>query len=213
MTLYRDRKEAGEKLADALADYRDKHPLIAAIPRGGVVVAAPVVRRLNGEVDLITPRKVGAPYNPELAAAAVTADGTVIYNRELLQRHRLTEQDLKPRVEAEIKEIKRREKAYRTHVVNKEFNGRYVIVVDDGMATGLTVLAAVQSIKNSGPERLVLAVPVAAAEAVALLDGEVDEVVCPAVPEPFYAVGQFYHRFDQTTDKEVVAVLKSLAGG
>ncbi|MEW6662466.1 MAG: phosphoribosyltransferase [Bacillota bacterium] len=204
--LFKDRREAGEKLAARLKGLGDK-VLVLAIPRGGVVVAAPVARVLNAPLDVIIPRKVGAPINPEVAIGAVTQDGYVLWNEELMGRLGLNEADMQPAVEETLQEIKRRLLFYRGDSPPPVIQGKTVILVDDGIATGFTVKAALRSIARQEPSWLILAVPVAPAEVIPEMAAEVDEVVCLASPEPFYAVGQFYEDFDQTTDKEVCWLL------
>ncbi|WP_258358962.1 phosphoribosyltransferase [Moorella sulfitireducens] len=206
--IFKNRHEAGCRLARALHEYRGWHPLVLAIPRGGVLVAAPIVTELAGELDIIIPRKVGLPGNPELAVAAVAPDGTVLYNENLMSSLNLAPADLKALIEKEMAEIKRRLEAYRYRTGELEITGRVVIVVDDGIATGLTVEAALLSIKKAGPRRLVLAVPVAPPETLERLRPLVDDLICLATPVPFYAVGQFYEDFNQVSDDEVENILK-----
>jgi len=205
--LFKDRVAAGRLLAERLAGEKLPNGLVLGIPRGGIVVAAEVARALNLPLDIIVPRKVGAPGNPEVAVGAVTQDGTVIYNNYLLQRLGLGAQDMEHQVERVIREINRRVILYRGRQAPPDTSGRAVLLIDDGIATGFTVLAALRSLRCSGAQKTILAVPVAPPEVINRLKREVDEVVCLKSPEEFYAVGQFYEDFRQTTDQEVIALL------
>lgn len=207
--MFRDRVDAGRRLAARLAEEDLSGGLVLGIPRGGVVVAAAVAAELALPLDIIVPRKIGAPRNPELAVGAVTQDGTVIYNDRLLQRLMLRADDLEGQVQQEIKEIERRMTLYRGSRVPPELAGRTVILIDDGIATGYTVLAALRSLRRAGPQRIILAVPVAPPETLERLKPEVDRIVCLEAPDDFYAVGQFYLHFDQNSDQEVIDLLQA----
>ncbi|ACA60711.1 phosphoribosyltransferase [Candidatus Desulforudis audaxviator] len=207
--MFRDRVDAGRRLAARLAEEDLSGGLVLGIPRGGVVVAAAVAAELALPLDIIVPRKIGAPRNPELAVGAVTQDGTVIYNDRLLQRLMLRADDLEGQVQQEIKEIERRMTLYRGSRVPPELAGRTVILIDDGIATGYTVLAALRSLRRAGPRRIILAVPVAPPETLERLKPEVDRIVCLEAPDDFYAVGQFYLHFDQNSDQEVIDLLQA----
>lgn len=177
------------------------------VPRGGVIVAAEVAKDLKAPLDVIISRKIGAPFNPELAMGAVAPDGTVLYDERLMGVFGLKREALEEEVARQLEEIRRRERLYRGERKPPEYEGRTVIVIDDGIATGFTLRAALRSIGRHRPKKLVLAVPVAPPEVLAGLGGEVDEVVCLETPDEFYAVGQFYSDFSQTTDQEVVTAL------
>ena len=207
--IFANRQDAGQKLAAKLLDYRDKQPVVLGIPRGGVVVAAEVARELDAPLDLIIPRKVGAPGNRELAVGAVAPDGTVIYDERALSMMGLRQTDLQDEVAHQIKEIERRTISYRGSREPLSLRGKTVIVVDDGIATGLTAKAALRSVRNQEPKFLILAVPVTTMEAAVELRKDIDELVCLLVPEVFYAVGQFYEDFSQTTDEEVTTLLNA----
>lgn len=206
---FRDRADAGRRLADALAHLRSRHPLVLALPRGGVPVAHEVAAALDAELDLLFVRKLGAPGHEELGIGAVVdgADPQLVLNEEIA-RHAGAGPDY---VEAELRrqlgEIDRRR---RTYIGDREpipIAGRTVIVVDDGIATGGTVKAALRGVRKAAPAHLVLAVPVAPADGIARLHDACDELVCLRTPEVFYAVGAHYADFTQTEDDEVVALL------
>jgi len=168
-----------------------------------------VARSLKIPLDLVIPRKIGAPHNPEAAVGAVAQDGTTIFNHQALSVLGIREEDLQEVVEEQIKEIRRRMKMYRGREDYPSYDNRQVIVVDDGIATGYTVLAALRSVKNMFKlKELVLAVPVAPSDTLEILKTEVDRVVCLLTPPDFYAVGQFYVDFSQTTDEEVISLLQ-----
>lgn len=205
---FADRRDSGKRLAERLSRKSFVNPLILAIPRGGVVVAHPIARALNAELDLIIPRKIGAPHNPEVAVGAVAPDGTTIFNEELLNYLGLTKDSLQPVIDKEMKEIERQTKAYRGPAPPPSINGRTVILVDDGLATGYTAQAALIGLKGQKPERLILTIPVAPEDTLERLRPWVDEIVCLLVPADFRAVGQYYFSFPQTTDEEVLRLLR-----
>lgn len=206
--LYLNRSHAGKVLAEALAEEIFKDGLVLAIPRGGVVVGVEIARAKECPMDLIIPRKIGAPHNPEVAIGAVTQDGTTIFDRRLLELLGLREEDLSNIVTDEIKEIQRRMNKYRGSSDYPDYAGKRIILVDDGVATGYTVFAALKSIKKIfNPSQLILAIPVSPPDTLELLKAEVDNVICPVVPHDFMAVGQFYEDFGQTSDNEVIQIM------
>jgi putative phosphoribosyl transferase len=207
MTVFSDRKEAGKTLASKLTEYAGKS-IVLAIPRGGVVVGYEIAHKLKVPLDVIVPRKVRAPFNPELAIGAVTEDGTIILDHKLVEYLRVSEGHIKEESERQRQEIKRRLKVYRGDKPFPSLKGLHVIVVDDGVATGATVKAALASMRKKEPESVVLAVPVAPPSTIKELEKDADVVVCLATPEPFYAIGQFYRDFAQTSDEEVKRLLK-----
>lgn len=213
--LFQDRRQAGETLAEKLAHYRGRQPLILAVPRGGVIVAEPVWQSLGGELDLIITRKIGAPDQPELAVGAVSGDGFTTLNEQLVSRLRVDQEYIARKAEEELAEIRRRLNDYRGDSPLPEVDGRLVILIDDGVATGYTLLAALRSLKAKNPLTLVLAVPVGPPDTFGILGREVDELVYVDAPENFVAVGQFYRAFSQVNDNEVKAVLRrtGLVGG
>jgi len=208
--MFRDRKEAGKFLAEALSEYKDKNPIVLAIPRGGVIVAYEVAKALNAHLDLIIPRKVGAPNQPELAIGAVTEDGTTILNQDILQYLRVPDEYIKEEVKNQVEEIKRRMKKYLEDKLRLSIEGKVTILVDDGVATGATIKAAIASIRKRKPALIVLAIPVGPPDTIEELRREVDEVICLMTPEPFFAIGQFYKSFEQTSDEEVIEILNKL---
>ncbi|HAP93360.1 MAG TPA: phosphoribosyltransferase [Desulfotomaculum sp.] len=211
--MFRNRVEAGRKLAEAMQDRSYKDGVVLAIPRGGVVVGAQVARSLKTPLDLVIPRKIGAPHNPEAAVGAVAQDGTTIFNHQVLSILGIGKEDLQGVVEEQVEEIHRRMKMYRGREDYPSYDNKQVILVDDGIATGYTVLAALRSVKNMFKlKELILAIPVAPPDTLNMLRTEVDRVVCLLTPPDFYAVGQFYVDFPQTTDEEVISLLRESDG-
>lgn len=209
MMHFRDRHEAGQLLAKELASLRGRQDLIVlGVPRGGVVVAYEVARALGAPLDVYITRKIGAPYNPELAIGAVASDGTLVLDHDLIERMGVPESYVKQETERQRQEIQRRLTAYRGSRPEPELRGKTVILVDDGVATGATILASLRAIKQRQPAELILAVPVGPPETIPLLQQEADRVVCLYTPELFWAVGAFYTIFDQTSDAEVVRLLQ-----
>lgn len=200
---FRDRKEAGRRLAERLTHLRDEHPVVVGLPRGGVPVAAEIARSLDATLDIVLVRKVGAPNRPELAAGAVGEDGVTVQNRSVLRELGLTWEDMSTQVNREREEVRRRATTLRPARPRADLRGRTVIVVDDGIATGSTVVAAVRVVRDLGAARIVLAVPVAPADAVQRLAALVDELVCVHAPARFLAVGQWFQDFKQVSDDEV----------
>ena len=207
---FRDRSDAGRKLAKALSSYKDRNPVVLALPRGGVPVAAEVAAALDAPLDLILVRKIGVPTQPELAMGAVV-DGTapiVVRNEEVIELSGTTADEFDAACASELEEIERRRQLYIGDRARAEIAGQVVIVIDDGIATGATTRAALQAIRNRKPKELVLAVPVAPPDTITKLRGEVDALICLETPELFGAIGYFYRDFRQVSDQEVVAILK-----
>ncbi len=205
---FADRTEAGQRLAKALSAYAGRQDLLVlALPRGGVPVAWEVAQALGAELDLMIVRKLGVPWQPELALGAIASRGARVLNQDVVSTLGLSEQAIEEIVRKEAQELARRERAYRGERPFPEVYGRTVILVDDGLATGATMRAAVAALKQLQPTAIVVAVPVAPPETVAKLREEVDEVVCLATPENFYAVGQWYVDFSQISDEEVRKLL------
>jgi len=208
--IYRDRKDAGARLAAALKEQGFENPVVLGIPRGGVPVAAEVARALKGELGVVVARKLGAPWNPELAIGATTAIGATYINEAVAAEVGADQRYIEAETKRQIEEAKRREELFDSSRRPK-VAGRTVIVVDDGIATGATAIAAVRSMKAEGAERVVLAIPVGPPETVQRLREEADEVVCLDENPGFFAVGQFYVEFNPVGDDEVRRILDSFA--
>lgn len=207
--MYRDRQEAGRKLAKALTHLKGLSPIVLALPRGGVPVGAEVAAALGAPLDVVVVRKIGAPFHRELGVGALVLldKAEIVWNHSLLNDLGLSESELHDGVETEAKEAQRRVARYRGTRPGLHLKGRTVILVDDGLATGITAQAALRALRRASPGHLVLAVPVAPPDTLARLAKEADETVCLAQPAFFQAVGQFYDDFRQTTDEEVLALL------
>ena len=206
--LFRDRTEAGRLLAARLEQYAGKPDvMVLALPRGGVPVAYEVARALPAPMDVFIVRKLGVPGQEELAMGAVATGGVRVLNDQVVKGLGIPEYMIDAVVKWETEELKRRERLYRGDRPPPDVRGKTVILVDDGLATGSTMLAAARALRQQGPARIVVAVPVAAPDTCELLKADVDEVVCAATPEPFYAVGLWYRDFSQTTDEEVRELL------
>jgi len=210
---YADRAEAGRVLAARLAPMGLDGAVVLALPRGGVPVGFEVARRQRAPRDVLVTRKIGFPPQPELGVGAIAEGGEPVFDRGLLERLGLTEDDMAATVRAERAELDRRVAAYRGGRSLPDVAGRTVVVVDDGLATGGTARAAVRAMRGRGPSRLVLAVPVGAEDTVRSLAGEVDDLVVPAAPWDFRAVGQWYRDFDQLTDDDVTGRLERAGNG
>jgi len=204
--MFTDRVDAGRQLARRLEAYRESDAVVLAIPRGGVVVGDQVARALGLQLDLIIPRKIGAPGNPELAIGAI-ARGEPMINRSLVRELGVPESYIAKEAKRQMDEINRRQKLYLGDRAPIELQNRVVIIVDDGLATGYTALAAINAVRQQHPKKIVLAVPVAPVDTCERLRPEVDEIVCLEVHELFFAVGQFYEVFEQTTDDEVIEIM------
>jgi predicted phosphoribosyltransferase len=205
---FRDRTEAGRVLAERLAAYADRPDVIVlALPRGGVPVAFEVARALHAPLDVFIVRKLGVPGHEELAMGAVATGGVRVLNDQVVRALRIPDSVINAVAAWELEELARRERLYRGDRPPPDVRGKTVILVDDGLATGATMLAAVKALREQHPERIVVAVPVASPDTCELLREEVDEVVCAVTPEPFYAVGLWYQDFSQTSDEEVRELL------
>ena len=205
---YADRRSAGRALGERLRTQELPDPLVLALPRGGVPVGVEVAAALHAPVDIVVARKIGAPGRPELGVGAITAQGPPVFDADLLNRLGLHADQLAATVEAERSEARRRVAAFRGDRAAPTIGGRSVIVVDDGLATGVTARAAVRSLREGNPGRLILGVPVGSWQAVASLSEEV-EVVCLLTPARFRAVGYHYRDFSQLDDDDVRALLRA----
>ncbi|WNF25708.1 phosphoribosyltransferase family protein [Streptomyces sp. C11-1] len=211
---FRDRHHAGRELADRLlersADGQVADPVVIALPRGGVPVAAPVARALGATLDVLIVRKIGLPGRPETGIGAIIGDDPPLFDGPSLDLLGLREDQLGPVVAREREELHRREKRYRGGRPPPRVEGRTVILVDDGLATGVTARVALRGLRRRGPARLILAVPVAAPGSADLVRPEADDFVCLHQPPGFRSVGEWYDDFDQVGDEEVLAVLRDL---
>jgi predicted phosphoribosyltransferase len=209
--IFADRIDAGERLAKSLAHLVGSECVVLAIPRGGVIVGEVIARELGAPLDVVVPRKIGAPGNPELAIGAV-APGIRVLDPRMVGALGVTDRYLEREIAEQEAEIERRQRAYRGGRPPQPVEGRVAIVVDDGVATGSTAVAALRWARARGAERVVLAVPVAPPQSLERLRAEADEVVVLETPQPFLAVGEWYRDFDQTTDEQVVSALARSAG-
>jgi putative phosphoribosyl transferase len=205
--MFRDREEAGDRLASEMVERITDPATVLAIPRGGIVVAAPVARALDAPLDVVIPRKLGAPGNPELAIGAVAPGVTVLHERAV-RRLRVPPEYVEREAARQQDEIVRREAAYRGGRAPAPIERRTVAVVDDGVATGATAVAALRWARAAGSARVIFAAPVGPPAARARLEAECDEVVLLLEPETFFAVGEWYRDFDQVTDEQVIEILR-----
>jgi putative phosphoribosyl transferase len=209
---FRDREEAGRLLGGSLADYADRDDVVVlGLPRGGVPVAYEVATALGAPLDVFIVRKLGVPGFEELAMGAIASGGARVVNRSVLSQVPNAEVALRLVTEQELRELKRRESEYRGPRGPLELTGKTVILVDDGLATGASMRAAVKALRQHNVARCIVAVPVSAPDTCAELEHEVDEIVCLSTPGDFRAVGQFYDDFSQTTDAEVRELLANAA--
>jgi predicted phosphoribosyltransferase len=210
--VFRDRTDAGRQLADRLMAYQDQPDvLVLALPRGGVPVGYEVARALHAPLDLFLVRKLGVPGHEELAMGAIATGGVRVLNDDVLRILPIPQRVIDAVAAEEQQELERRERLYRGSRPPPDVRGRTVILVDDGLATGSTMRAAIQALREQHPKRIIVAVPVGAAETCAEFQDEADEAICATTPDPFYAVGYWYANFEPTTDDEVRSLLASAA--
>jgi len=207
---FKNRSEAGQKLARALSHYKDQYPVILALPRGGVPVTAEVDAVLDAPLDLILVRKIGVPFQPELAMGAVVDGGApiIVRNEDVIQSAGIDEAQFKAVCDGELAEIERRRQRYLGGRERVDVVGRTVVVIDDGIATGATMRAALRATRVRNPKKLVLAVPVAPSESIVAMREEAEEVICLEDHEFFGAIGFYYRDFRQVSDEEVIEMLK-----
>lgn len=211
--LYEDRREGGRRLAEKLGRYaEDPKVIVLGLPRGGVPVAYEVAEALDAPLDIFLVRKLGVPSQSELAMGAIASGGVRVLNQDVISGYGISEQAVEDVAEREREELERRQRTYRGDRPAPHVEGRTVILVDDGLATGASMKAAVDALKARNPARVVVAVPVAPPETCEAFQDEVDEVVCAATPRPFLGVGAWYRVFAQTTDAEVQELLDKYDG-
>lgn len=213
MALFANRLDAGQKLASELGEYKGRPDLIVlALPRGGVPVAYEVAKALGAPLDVFLVRKLGVPGHEELAMGAIASGGVRVLNRDVVRALNIPQRVIEAVAAIEARELERREQLYRGDRPQPEIRGCTAVLVDDGLATGASMRAAVAGLRGHEPENIVVAVPTAASEPCAALEPQVDEIVCATTPEPFYGVGFWYADFSQTTDREVRQILDQAAG-
>ena len=211
--MFKNRTDAGRKLAKALASYKDQQPVILALPRGGVPVAAEVAAALNAPLDLILVRKVGVPFQPELAMGAGVDGGApiIVRNDDVIRMAGIDEAEFEVICDSELAEIERRRHRYLGSRERVDVAGRTAIVIDDGVATGATTRAALRATRMRNPQKLVLAIPVAPTDSLPALRGDADEVICLEDHELFGAIGFYYRDFSQVSDEEVIRLLSEFS--
>lgn len=209
MAIFKDRADAGKRLAKELSKYSNRPDvLVLALPRGGVPVAFEVARELNVKMDVFIVRKLGVPGNEELAMGAIASEDVRILNEDIIRSYQIPDRIIATVAANELRELERREHRYRGNRPKPDMKGMTVILIDDGLATGATMHAAVEALKTKRPAKLVVAVPTASPDTCKFFKGIVDEMICATTPEPFYAVGAWYKDFSQTTDEEVSKLLE-----
>jgi len=208
--MFVDRKDAGEKLSIALAKFKDENPIILAIPRGGIVTAYNTIKNFGFDWDLIIPRKISSPHNEEIAIGAIYLDEIYLFNEKYIEMLNISQGYIKKEIFEQTEEIKRRLNKYKGNDNFPDVKNKTVIIIDDGIATGFTIQAAIKYIKKHDAKKIILAVPVAPQNTISQLEKIVDEVICLFIPYEFYAVGSYYKNFEQTTDEEVFNIVREL---
>lgn len=205
--MFTDRVDAGRRLADLLLPLAGSDPVVLALPRGGIPVAAEIARALQAQLDVLVVRKLGVPYQPELAMGALGEDGVVVWNDDVRRLARVSDEDVRELVRRETDEVRRRARLLRGEKRPVDVTGRTAVVVDDGAATGSTALAGCRVVRARGAARIIVAVPVAPSSTIAKLAAEADEVVTVLAPASFSSVGQWYEDFSQLTDDEAMRLI------
>lgn len=207
-TPYRNRENAGQDLAKRLKTYvNGPDGVVLALPRGGINVAFEVAKALNLPLDVVVVRKLGVPDQPELAMGAIASGGVRVLNQQLMRQAQISNERIESVAQQEVKELMRQERLYRNGRPPVDLEHKTVILIDDGLATGATMRAAITAIREQKPQQIIIAVPVATPSMCQELESEVDEIICLKTPEPFISVGTWYDDFSQTTDEEVIQLL------
>lgn len=207
--IFDNRIDAGQQLAERLLDLRDNPRVIVfGLPRGGVPVAAEVANAINGPLDVLLVRKIGTPGREELAMGAIASGDQIVLDQQIIAQFAVTEDQIQETVSRETEELQRRERVYRGDRPYPELRDKTVLLIDDGLATGSTMLVAVRAVKQQYPRQIIVGVPVAAPDSVEMIAQEVDRVVCISSPPGFQAVGQWYRNFLSTSDNEVIEILR-----
>lgn len=206
--IYKDRQDAGKQLAERLKKYANENPIIMALPRGGVILGSEVAKKLNAPFDVIVSRKIGAPQDPEFAIGAIAPKLIIILNDEMIKHLNISEEAVDQIIQKETIEMNRQINLYRKDLPDIDLEGKTVIIVDDGIATGLTTQAALLSIKSLKPNKIILAVPVCPLDSKEKFEQHVDEFICVETISDFHAVCAYYDNFEQVTDDEVINLLK-----
>jgi predicted phosphoribosyltransferase len=211
MAIFSDRRDAGRKLAQQLTRYANRSDVVVlALPRGGVPVAYEVALALNAPLDIFTVRKLGVPGHEELAMGAIATGGARVINQDIVRMFNIPQGMVEAVVKSELKELERREREYRGDRTMREINDHTAILIDDGLATGASMHAAILGLRAKDPASIVVAVPTAALETCEAFREAVDDIVCATTPEPFYGVSRWYDDFSQTTDEEVQRLLEDV---
>jgi len=208
--MYPDRWTAGTVLAKLLVKQNVSTPLVFAVPRGGIIVAAPIIKRLGAGLEILVTRKIGHPYNPEVAIGAVMPDGSAILDVALIEVLNIQAEYIEHAIDKELEELRRRIKLYSCSSKSLPVADKTVIIVDDGIATGYTMRAAITWLKTLHPKKIMVAVPVAPQDIIRMFAEIVDDIICPLQPLNFEAVGKYYEEFPQNTDEEVLSVLEKI---